>query len=227
LLFESFLYPYFEKNTLFAVGNYLLGDLYNYLADCCHKIKQKLKYYDHRIPLYKTIFCWNKVQTQNEELLLHLKEQFNLESVDSCEIEKKDGSNDTITVKTTTAPIILRYDREKEKVLAMSRFSGGEYKDVEYGTVKLGSDILVGMHLPDEEILGDIIFDAKKQIQQIIYEFVYDLSLSASNPERAKEFSYYYEILSQDQKFMATVEDIYKNRHGGFEKGYHMLNNNV
>ena len=98
---------------------------------------------------------------------------------------------------------------------------------MEYDTVKLGSDILVGMHLPDEEIFGDIIFDAKKQIQQIFYEFVYDFSLSASNPERAKEFSYYYEILSQDQKFMATVEDIYKNRHGGFEKGYHMLNKNV
>ena len=226
LLFESFLYPYFEKDTLFAVGNYLLGDLYNYLADCCHKIKQKLKYNNYRIPVYDTIFYWNKVQTHNEKLLLHLKEQFNLESIDSCEIEKNGDNNDTITVKTSTAPILLRYDRDSEKVIAMSRPEGGKYKDVEYveyATVKLGSDILVSKHLPDEELLDDIIFDAKKQIQQIIYEFVYDLSSSQSEQEKANDFFYYYKILSQDKKFMAAVRDIYKNRHEAFEKGYQML----
>jgi len=128
--------------------------LYNYLADCCHKIKQKLKYYNYRIPVYDTIFYWNKVQTHNEKLLLHLKEQFNLESIDSCEIEKSDDNNDTIIVKTSTAPILLRYDQDSEKVIAMSGSDGGKYKDVEYveyGTVKLGSDILVTKYLPDEE----------------------------------------------------------------------------
>ena len=64
-------------------------------------------------------------------------------------------------------------------------------------------------------------------MQQIIYDFVYDLSVSASNPEETQEFSYYCKILSQDKKFMATVEEIYKNRHIGFEKGYHMLTTNA
>lgn len=108
----------------------------------------------------------------------------------------------------------------------MSR-AGDEYKDLEYSTAKQGTDILVGMHLPDKELLGDIICDVKKQIQQIIYEFVYDLSLSASDPEKAKEFFYYCKILSQDKRFMAAVEDIYKNRHEGFEKGYQMLTANA
>ena len=64
-------------------------------------------------------------------------------------------------------------------------------------------------------------------MQQIIYEFVYDLSLSASNPEKSQEFLYYCKILSQDKNFMAAVEDIYKNRHKCFEKGYQMLNNKI
>ena len=112
LLFESFLYPFFEKETLFAIGDYLLRDLFNFLANCCHRIQQELKYYGYDIPIYNTIFYWNRIQTNNgnqaynKELLLNLKEPFNLENIDSCKIEK-DG--DTITVKTSTAPIIVKY----------------------------------------------------------------------------------------------------------------------
>jgi hypothetical protein len=232
LLFESFLYPYFKKDTLFAIGDYLLLNLYDYLADCCHRIKENLELYGYGIPVYETIFYWNKIQphndsqTDNEKLLLHLKEQFSLESIDSCEIEKNADNNDTITVKTSTAPIILRYNRDKEKVIAMSK-AGGQYKEVEYSTANLGSDILVSMHAPDEELLVEIIRDSKKQIQQIIYEFVYDLSSSTSNPEEAKEFGYHCKILSQDKKFLNVVEDIYKNRLKGFEKGYQMLMTNA
>jgi hypothetical protein len=231
LLFESFLYPYFEKNTLFAIGDYLLLDLYNYLADCCHRIRQKLKYYNYRIPAYNTIFYWNRIQGQdknqeyNKELLLHLKEQFSLDSIDSCEIEKRGNNGDTITVKTSTGPIILKYDQDREKVRASSTV-GGKFKEIEYSTFKLGSDIQVGMRLPDEKLLEDMVSDVK-QIQQIIYEFVYDLSLSVSDPEKDREFLFFRKILSQDKKFMATIEEIYKNRHGGFEKGYQMLTANA
>jgi hypothetical protein len=226
LIFESFLYPYFKKETIFAIGNYLLSEMYKYLADCCHRIKQKLEYSHYRIPVYDTIFYWNKVQKHHDKLLLHLKEQFNLESIDSCEIEKNSDDNDTITVKTSTATIMLRYDRDKEKVIAMSS-AGGKYNEVEYSTAKMGLDILVGMHQPHEELLANILCDTKKQMQQIIYEFVYDLSLSASDPEKTKEFLYYCKILSQDKKFMVAVENIYKNWHEGFKKGYQMLNKNI
>ncbi|MDQ3839009.1 MAG: hypothetical protein M3297_07055 [Thermoproteota archaeon] len=80
------------------------------MADCCHKIKQELEYYDYNIPIYDTIFFWNKVQKHDEKLLLHLKKQFNLHNIDSCEIEKNGDKDDTITIKTSTAPILLGYD---------------------------------------------------------------------------------------------------------------------
>jgi DNA-binding PadR family transcriptional regulator len=34
-LFKIFLYPYFKKETLLAIGSSLLWDLYNYLSICC------------------------------------------------------------------------------------------------------------------------------------------------------------------------------------------------
>ena len=232
LLFESFLYPYFEKNTLFAIGDYLLMDLFNYLADCCHRIRQKLKYYGYRIPAYNTIFYWNRIQAHdknqeyNKELLLHLKEQFDLESIDFCEIKNNGDNSDTITVKTSTVPIILRYDRDREKVTVMSKVRD-EFKSMEYSTLRQGSDILVVMRVPNEKLLEDIVGDAKKQMHQIIYEFVYDLSSSISDPEKSQEFLFYRKILSQDKKFMSAVEEIFKNRHEGFGKGYRMLTANT
>ena len=100
--------------------------------------------------------------------------------------------------------------------------SDGRYKQLEYDTDKIGSDILVVKQRPEEESMGGIVRDIKDQLQQIIYGFINSLSIPESDPS---EISYYCKILSQDKKFMATAEDIYKNRHKGFEKGYRMLNN--
>ncbi|MDQ6668504.1 MAG: hypothetical protein M3Y53_09805 [Thermoproteota archaeon] len=68
-----------------------------------------------------------------------------------------------------------------------------------------------------------IVNDAEKQIEQLIYEFVYDLTSSATDSEIGKEFLYYCEILSRDHKFMRVVEEIYENRHKGFEQGCELL----
>jgi hypothetical protein len=98
---------------------------------------------------------------------------------------------------------------------------------VEDSTLRQGSDILVVMRVPNEKLLEDIVSDVKKQMHQIIYEFVYDLSSSISDPEKSQEFLFYRKILSQDKKFMSAVEEIFKNRHEGFGKGYRMLTANT
>ena len=122
----------------------------------------------------------------------------------------------------------MRYDENEDKVTIMSRPSGDQYRELEYkeyNAAKTGSDILVGKQRTDEDQLGSIAGDVKDQIQQIIYGFINSLSIPESDPKGSQEISYYCKILSQDKKFMATAEDIYKNRHKGFEKGYRMLNN--
>ena len=105
-LFKSFLYPYFEKDTLLAIGNYLLWDLFHYLADCCHRIKDQLKNQRYDIPIINTIFCWNKVpgdDSENERLSKFLKELFNLQSVDSQHIKHDPNDCYSINIETSSA----------------------------------------------------------------------------------------------------------------------------
>ena len=203
MLFECFIYPYFEKDTLFAVGYYLLSDLYRYLTNCCGRIENQIKSSD--IPVYHTIFSWNEVPgTDNKNLLQHLKEIFNLENIDSSSIKKNDDDA-TITIKTSSVPILLKLDKNKKKVTTMSTINGG-YKEFEYKISQIGPDILVGNPKSYEEDLKDIINDTKQQIEQLIYRFVCELA-SAENYETSEEISYYGKILSEDKKFMA---DMYK-----------------
>ena len=103
--------------------------------------------------------------------------------------------------------------------------AGGEFKEFVYDIGQLNQEIVVSKRIPSEESMKDIVNDAKKRLEQLIYEFVY--SLASSAPETRKEFSYYCEILSKDDGFVKVVEEIYEDRHKGFERGYKMLMNYV
>jgi hypothetical protein len=72
-----------------------------------------------------------------------------------------------------------------------------------------------------DEQIGQIVNDAVALIEQLIYRFVYQLAA----PETSEEFSSYRENLSQDDKFMKVVQEIYENRHKGFQRGYEMVTN--
>lgn len=61
---------------------------------------------------------------------------------------------------------------------------------------------MVQRHKHTDESIKNIVNDAEKQIEELIYEFVYDL-VESSATEAREEFSYYCEILSQDYKFMS------------------------
>jgi hypothetical protein len=72
-----------------------------------------------------------------------------------------------------------------------------------------------------EKSMQDIVNDAKKRTEQLIYDFVHPLASSAT--EESKEVSYSREILSLDEKFMKIAEEVFKNRHKAFEEGYKKL----
>ena len=220
-LFKTFLYAYFEKETLLAIGPSLLDDIYGYLSSCCHSIERNLKYSKlGDIPIIEKICSWNRIPGKDNEVLLsHLKQMFNLESVSPYNIKKE---NNSITVNTPSAPIVIKLDKAENRVRVMST-AGGQFKELEYDVNQLGQEMVVSKRIPSEESIKDIVNDAEKQIEQLIYEFVYHLASSAT--EASKEFSYYCEILSKDVKFMSVVEKINENRHKGFEKGYKKLTN--
>lgn len=99
--------------------------------------------------------------------------------------------------------------------------AGGQFKELQYDIRQHGKDTIVTDPVRSEEPIEKLLYDAKKQIEGLIYEFVYDLP--SSGPETSKEFLYYCEILSRDDRFMKVVEEIHENRHKGFERGYQYL----
>jgi hypothetical protein len=74
----------------------------------------------------------------------------------------------------------------------MSTADKGQYKELQYDVRQLGQEMVVGNRIPNEESIKNIITDSKKQIEQLLYGFVYELaSLAAEDPEEAKGISYY------------------------------------
>ena len=72
-----------KKIVFFAIGDDLLVDLYRYLVSCCDGIEKYLKYGPGiDIPVVDKIFSWNKIPGEDDEKLMqHLKQIFNLESI--------------------------------------------------------------------------------------------------------------------------------------------------
>ncbi|MGC2573575.1 MAG: hypothetical protein WA364_18835, partial [Candidatus Nitrosopolaris sp.] len=154
-------------------------------------------------------------------LVLHLQHMFKLKGRQKYYINKE---NHTITVSPeSAAPIILKLSDTRDKVTMMSTVDG-QYKSLEYDVHKEDSEMMVSRRIPSKETAIGIINHAQKKIEQLIYGFLCELA--SSEPEESKKFSYYYEILSRDDKFMKVVEEIYQNRDKAFERSYKRLTNN-
>jgi hypothetical protein len=220
-LFKVFLYPYFKKDTLHAIGSVLLRDLFSYLSSCCHSIER----FEPSNTLFEKIFAWNDIPGKdNESLLSHLQRLFNLEGIEPYDIKKEDAAEySTITVTLPSAsPIVIRLDKAKNKVVMMSTIND-KFEDLEYEVRRADQEMVVSRSVRGEESMQGIVNDAEKRIEQLIYEFV--CRLASSTTQVSRQASYYREILSKDEKFMKVVEGIYKNKHKGFETGYKMLTN--
>jgi hypothetical protein len=231
-LFEIFVYPYFKKKTLLVVGHVALWPLYRYLSTCCHGIQSELKSFSPS--WFRSIFSWNGVREtgkgekvpgkDNERLLKHLQRVFELESIDRYDIKKEDANEySTITVNITTPSlpslIMIRLNKMTNKVSVMSTVAG-QYKELQYEVRHEGQEILVDEQMPKEFSSWFIIGRLERGIEQIIYEIVCQL---ASKEETRQQ--YYTKILSQDDRFMKSVQEIYENRQKNFERVYHNLMN--
>ena len=141
-LFEVFLYPYFKKETLLAIGPSLLLDLYGYLSTCCESIERNIL--DSGLikiatEFYEGIFSWDKVPGEdNTPLLFHLKHMFKLKGQGPYYIKKEDNvENPTITVSWPSAPlIILKLDKARHKVLITSKVDG-QITELEYEVTEM------------------------------------------------------------------------------------------
>ena len=226
-LFEIFVYPYFKKETLLAIGPIILWQVYSYLSTCCHGIESEVKNFGSSF--FRHIFSWNNIPGKdNIWLLKHLQEVFKLESIDQYDIKKEDaGEYPTITVNVTSASlpstIMIKLDKKTDEVHFMST-AGGRFKRLQYEVRHLDQEMCVTTQMPKEWSSWHIVGKVGRGIEQIIYEFVCRLASEATET-RQEEYSYYTKILSQDDRFMKAVQKIYEDRHKDFERGYHNLMN--
>jgi vesicle coat complex subunit len=169
------------------------------------------------------IFVWNEIlkkENQKQNLLLFLKDKFNLKDIKFNSIKK--NTSDSMTVRTgASAPIKLKLDKDKSKVIMTCTDANNQFREYEYDIEQMGSDIVVVEPMISEE--NDTVDKAKNELEQLIYEFVSSLGASITDSDRSKECLYYKEILSEDKKFMKAVQGIYENRHKVLERGYSML----
>ena len=218
-LFKLFIFPYFEKQTLIAIWNYLFFDLYCYLGESCHRIQPKLEH--GIIPISETMFSLEKDSEQNDykSLSLYLKDKFNVEDISPPE---KNAGNAIITIRATHTQIEIDKNKKEVKIISTAN---GRYEEFKYGLYPQGTKILAMEKRASEEFLEDISNSARCEMEEIIYNLVY--TLENKDPQRSSEFSYYGKVLSADKKFMGAVERIYNDKHKGFEHGYKILKKNT
>ena len=226
MLFEVFLYPYFTKETLIAIGESLfLINLYRYLTSCCEEVEKYLNSKGRGGMIFSPIFSWDDVPGKdNQKLLAHLKEKFNLEKMQPVDIKKEyieQGSKIILTI-SGEAPIIITLDNTTNRVEIISREAKqSRYIRLEYDMYLLNGEKAVGNKIDTNDSTKYITENTRRMMEELIYGFIYDLALLS--PVESPEISYYVQILSADNRFMHVLNEIYENRHKVFERGYNML----
>jgi hypothetical protein len=214
-LFESFLYPYFCKETISAENLNLLSTLFYYIHDCCKQVDTATRVASV-VPIRIAKFSWNKIPGKDsKDLLLSLKEVFGLDSdIDNATIEKTNEEN-VLKITTSQISILIELDLERMKAIATLDKDNRKY---EYDILKLDSDLNVCTTQPTQESINKIL-DDRKILETPIYRLICNLGRSDNDVSQDS-----LQILSADDKFMRLVEDMH-DMHVDFDKGYNKLIN--
>jgi len=201
LIFELFVYPYFERQTI-SVDNFgLLQKIFRYVAACCKNLETAATARQIAL-LFNPKFSWNKVPGEDDRKVLEsLKEIGVLEHIDDAKIEKSYDNNilivtapqDFVTIKLNTRAF-------KAEILT------GKNITHEYKITILGSDITVGTTRKLENPIKSTSERSRKIIEPYIFELL-------SNLEEDE-----IKVLAHDTKFMLLLDSIHTN-----ESGYERL----
>jgi hypothetical protein len=217
LLFELFLYPYFEKETI-SVDNFgLLVKLFRYVHDCCVRLDVAITV-GSVVPYVFPKFSWNKIPGQDETALLtSIKEIFSLEDLnqDNTRVDKT-RDNSTIILSAPQIHITIKLDLPGSKAIAkLYTANKKSFSKYEYKIVNLLSEITACTTRPTEDSIKSAL-DIRELIEAPLYELV--SSIGRRSVAQA-ETDYNNLVLAQDTKFMTLLEYV----HSNFETGYHHL----
>ena len=202
-IFNLFLYPFFEKHTIFDAGSKILGKLFRYLFNCCKAVEAASKI-SYMIPQ----FSWDKVPGEaSAELLSSLEDVLGLDHLNDARIEK---TLDHSTVKVFTSQIEINIRLDSTKGTAIARVDiDNKPRKFEYKMLNYFSEIVAfrstGYGYP---------LNLRKLVEVPIYELINDIE---SEPPESQ--SMINGLLANDTKFMTILNDM----HERFDKNYKLL----
>ncbi|MGH9978490.1 MAG: hypothetical protein ACRD8Z_22065 [Nitrososphaeraceae archaeon] len=199
LLFKSFVYPYFNKETLNRIGSNFLWEIYDYLHNCCEELqsiiaRQNLAYYEKR-------FSWNAVPGDDNKALLHLLNktlQLSV-SIDNTDIIKSsDDEFVTVLNRDDRSMATLQLDSKHKRVLAKDDRINGQR--CEYDILQINSNLDVCVRIMPQNSMTDLTKRTKMHLEFLVYRII--CSLESLTDEGQKSI---VSILQTDLKFLELI----------------------
>ncbi|HEY7082381.1 MAG TPA: hypothetical protein VH500_22045 [Nitrososphaeraceae archaeon] len=204
IIFEKFLYPYFEKQTIYSSNIHFLTRLFKFVHDCC-----KQSDLGDKIPYMIPQFSWNKVPGENDkELLTSIREVFEIDNLDNAIIAKSPDGN-AIKLTASKLSIVIKLEKTEGKAIA-TKESNTEPKKYEYKILNYFSELTAF-----RPKINNGRFDSTRLVEMTMYDLVTDIGSTSARTQQEDIIR----LLAKDTKFMNVVEEI----HTRFTNGYNRL----
>jgi hypothetical protein len=191
IIFKTFVYPYFERETILQINHPLsIFELFSYLINCCEITENISTGLNTHEPLTALLFGWNTIPGDGEELLLSSMRSFfgfTWARKENVKIEKFENDN-AIKVLSSNNSLFIRLEGKKNKAI-MTTNDGKTFE----------LDVLAGEHGPsipyktaEEGALENIANQISLTVPVLAFSII---TKSTFNKDQAK-------ILLKDKKFM-------------------------
>ena len=125
ILFEFFLFPYIQRETLESeINSSIFSEIFSYLHKCCKQVEELIFNIDHTSfqkdgYLTDQLFVWKNVHKEEydrESLRLFLREKFGWNWVEKAEINKTENF-EVITISYGLNKALIRLDKERRNAI--------------------------------------------------------------------------------------------------------------
>jgi hypothetical protein len=200
ILFQLFLYPYINQDTLLQIRDTaLLSRISLFLYECCKEIEYALGLINNSRSRYSVeqVFIWQYVPAKDYDtnnLREFLKRTFNLDWVHRAGIEKIENDNSLRISYKANSILITLNDTRTKAILKINRKNKYEFIVKAYHHEWYSIEAPV---MPIEEyVTHSLLLGTQQRVPALIFNL-------ASN---AVSGSSYFQILSQDEQFIQSLE---------------------
>jgi hypothetical protein len=203
IIFKTFLYPYFEKETLLEIkGTTPFYEISRYLQKCCSATDNVLaslgKFSD--IQLTMPLFPWNgeydrsAIMILENEFQLNLGQKLRIEKIDKGRALRISDENDVVT--------LIKLDEEKVDRAFLILSDGRKY---ELGIERFNNELFVSIFIGGAE---EVVFETfTNNIRNNLMSFVFSLVMGLTDGIQVLDVGdRNWKILINDARFVHLLE---------------------